>query len=104
MFIIKPHLSVFLCLTKMVAYFLLAGGEVDSDARRHCFGVSKEGVKTEGELLQIFSFDVAKCRLRIRHRTPLITIDIQEGFRQQVKEAEREVQTLLHHVYFSRGL
>lgn len=66
----------------MVSYFLLAGGEVNSDPRRHGFGVSKEGVEAEGELLQIFSLDVAKRRLWIGHRASLIILNDREGLTQ----------------------
>lgn len=49
-------------------HLVLAGGEVNSDPRLHGLGVSKEGVKAEGVLLQIFPLDVAKARLRIKQR------------------------------------
>lgn len=57
-------------IAQTASHLLLAGGEVDSDARLHGFRVSKEGVKAEGELLQIFSLNVAERRLVIRNRTP----------------------------------
>lgn len=47
-------------------HLLFAGSEVDPDPGCHGFGVSKESVEPEGELLQIFSLDVAECRLRVR--------------------------------------
>lgn len=54
------------------SHLLLAGGEVNSDPGRHGFGVSEEGVKAEGELLQVFSLDVAEGRLNITNRKSLI--------------------------------
>lgn len=49
-------------------HLLLAGGEVNSDPGRHGFGVSEEGGEAEGELLQVFSLNVAEARLAIRDR------------------------------------
>lgn len=68
MFLINPHLFIFLCfcrvtIIKMAPYLLLAGCEVNSDPRRHGFGVPEEGIEAESKLLQIFSLDVAKRRL-----------------------------------------
>lgn len=50
------------------AHLLLAGGEVNSDSRRHGFRVPEEGIKAEGELLQVFSLDVTKAWLAIPNR------------------------------------
>lgn len=49
---------------------------MDSDPGCHGFGVSKEGGKAEGELLQIFSLDVAEGRLRSTDTRSWITDSI----------------------------
>lgn len=50
------------------SHLLLAGGEVDSDPGCHGFGVSKEGVKAESVLFQVFPLDVAEVRLTKTNR------------------------------------
>lgn len=59
----KKHSSIIVKSAWVSSHLVLAGGEVDSNTRCHGFGVSKEGVKAEGVLLQVFSLDVAKVWL-----------------------------------------